>query len=407
MWELPVWVIYIIFFMSFFIATFFFFVYIEKKLEKKKPEKPFYADVTFVLPCYNVAGVLESSVESIKNSNYPQERIKIILVNDGSTDNTLEVANKLAKRYKNIEVISKKNEGRKAAALNFGLKRAKTELVAVLDADTILERNLLKECVFKFADENIAVSTCRMRSINNNKLIEKLQNVEYAFAGFYRILMGKINAFSIAPAFSVLRREFLVKYGYFDAKNITEDLEMGLRAQSKHYDVGCVENTYAETYVPDTIKNLSRQRMRWAWGTFYNYFKYKKLFLNKKYGDFGVFMLPIEFLNILLLSFVFLLFLYTTFNWLWIRADLLMAGWLPSFNLDISRTLFSFTEPRVLLFLIMLVIGLAFFFLIKSEFKENIKLREYALFVTVYMWYLAIIYIVAFVYVALGKNLKW
>jgi len=407
MWELPVWVIYVVFFMSFVIAAFFFLIYIEKKLEKKEAKKPFYADVTFVLPCYNVADVLESSVASIRNSNYPQERIKIILVNDGSKDNTLEVANKLAKKYKNIEVVSKKNEGRKAAALNFGLKRAKTELVAVLDADTILERNLLKECVFKFADENVAVSTCRMKAINSNKLIEKLQNIEYAFAGFYRILMGKISAFSIAPAFSVLRRDFLVKYGYFDAKNITEDLEMGLRAQSRHYDVACVENTYAETYVPDTIKKLSKQRMRWAWGTFYNYFKYRKLFLNKEYGDFGVFILPIEFLNILLISFVFLLFLYNAFNWLWMRADLLMAGWLPTFYFDISRILFNFTESRALLFLIMLVIGLAFFFVIKSEFKENIKLREYALFVTVYMWYLAIIYIAAFIYFILGKDLKW
>jgi hypothetical protein len=147
--------------------------------------------------------------------------------------------------------------------------------------------------------------------------------------------------------------------------------------------------------------------MRWAYGTFFNYFKYKNLFFNKNYGDLGLFVLPSGFLSILLLSSVFLLFLYSLVSKIIKYVTLLAGGWLPSFHLNADKVLIALTEPRILLFVLSVVIGLAFFLMIKSELKERIRFWEYLLYITVYVWFLAIIYIVTFGFVLSRRKLKW
>jgi cellulose synthase/poly-beta-1,6-N-acetylglucosamine synthase-like glycosyltransferase len=405
MFEIPSFIIYVIFFLDFFIAFFFLTLFIKAKMAERQ-NSSYRPEITFVLPAYNIENVLGKAVDSIKKVRYPQNKIKIIIVNDGSKDKTLEVARGLAKKYENILVLDKKNQGVKAYPVNFGIRHANTELVAVLDGDTLLKEDMLEKAIPLF-DKNTMAVTARMKPLNNNNIIEKLQDVEYTFAGFYRTIMGHINSLSVAPAFTIFRREFFLKHGYFDVDNLTEDLEMGMRIQSKHYNIGYVASSYAITDVPETFRKLMKQRLRWAYGTLFNYNKYKDLFFNPNYGDLGIFILPAGFLSIMIMSLVFLAAFYTLFDWAWKKINLLFLGWQPSMHIDFNQILIYLTEPRIVLFVLAILVGLLIFFLIRMELNEKIKLRYYFLYLTVYLWMLGFFYIISFFNFILKRKVKW
>jgi len=404
MWQLPPFVIYCIFFLDFFVAFFFLIIFIKAKFRVNEHKAKEF-EITFIIPAFNCEKIIEKTIESIKKARYNQNKIKIIIVNDGSTDNTLNVISKLAEKYKGIKVFSKKNSG-KADSLNFGIKKAGTELVAVLDADTLLREDLIEKTMPLFS-ENTAAVTSRLKPINNSRLIEKLQDVEYTFSGFYRLMIGNLNSLPVAPAFTVFRRKFFLDYGYFDKDNLTEDLEMGLRIQSEHYNVGYATSSYAMTEVPDTFKKLLKQRLRWGYGTLYNYNKYRRLFFNRRYGDLGFFVLPTAFLSILVISLVFLFGIYTIFSWIVEHLQMLSVGWLFTLEFNASQILIYMTDLKIILFAFAVVLGLASFFLVNYELKEKLKIRYYFLYFTVYLWTLAIFYIISLFYFIIKKKPKW
>ncbi|MDO8460457.1 MAG: glycosyltransferase family 2 protein [Nanoarchaeota archaeon] len=404
MWEVPPITVYFVFFIEFLIAFFLLIFYISQKKQSTQKSKDY--EITFIIPSYNCEEILQKTVSSIKNTKYPQDKIQIIIVNDGSTDNTLAVAKKLEKQYARIEVINKKNTG-KADSLNAGIKQAKTELIAVLDSDTLLKEDMLEKAMPLFSDNITMAVTSRLRPLNNRKIIERMQYVEYTLAGFYRTIMSNANSLPVAPAFTIFRREFFKKHGYFDTNNLTEDLEMGLRIQSNHYNVGYVSHSYASTIVPDTLKKLIKQRVRWAYGTFYNYKKYKHLFFSKKYGDLGIFFLPFGFISILIVSFSLLLQVYIALSWIVKHIQLLILGWLPSVSIDITKILIEITELKIVLLIMSIFIGLITFYLTKWEFKEKMKLKDYAFTILFYLWILAFVYVITLAYFIVNKKPKW
>ncbi len=403
--HIPSIVVYIVIFIDFFIAFFFLSVFVSTKIKKEEKEfRPF--ELTFVLPAYNVGKILEKTLDSIKKAKYPQEKIKIIIVNDGSTDNTLEVAKKLSQNNTNIQVFSKKNTG-KADSLNYGIKQAKTELIATLDSDSLIMPDLLEKAVTPFSDKSIMAVTSRLKPLNREKLIEKMQYVEYTLAGFYRRLMGHINSLPAAPAFTIYRRDFFLKHGYFDTDNLTEDFEISLRIQSHQYNISYVADSYALTDVPNNLYKLYRQRLRWNYGTFYNYRKYKHIFFNKDYGDLGFFVLPAGFLSILMVSLTMLMASYTIMVWIIENIQKLLIGWRPSFEFNLERFALSVTDLRILLFLFTLLLALTIFFLIRSELKEKIGIRDFFVTMSIFLWTLALFYIIGFIYFIRNKKPTW
>ncbi|MBI2451998.1 glycosyltransferase family 2 protein [Candidatus Pacearchaeota archaeon] len=398
-------IIYTIFFIEFAIAFFFLIFYIKQR-SLPTNIKLAYHKITFVIPAYNCANVLEKTIRSIKNAKYDKEKINIIVVNDGSTDNTLKVAKSLEKKYSRVQVFNKTNGG-KAEAVNFGIKKVKTPFLVVLDSDTLIKQDLLEKSVSLFSDSATMAVTSRLKPLNNKKLIERMQYVEYTLAGFYRMITSKLSSLPVAPAFTIYRKKFFDKHGYFEKNNLTEDFEMGLRIQSNHYNMGYEAHSYALTVVPDNLHSLIRQRRRWAYGTFYNYKKYRKLFFNSLYGDLGIFILPFGLVSIFIVSIAFLLGIYMLSSWVYNRITWLLAGWIPSFSPDLERLFIASTELRIILMFIAVFIGTIILFITKSEFKEKITLKDYFLTITIYLWILAFTYVLTFAYFLTGKKPKW
>ena len=405
MWEIPSWVIYLIFFLDFFMA--FFYITILIKLKTKKAiEKYKERTVTFIVPAYNRQDTLKKCIESIENLDYPKNKIKIIIVYDGSKDNTLKVAKNLEKKYSNIFVLTKKNGG-KASAINFGIKKVKTELIAVLDADSFVEKNALNQAMPHFMDDYTGSVTFRLKPTNTSRLIEKMQYVEYTLAGLYRKVMGHMNALPVTPAFSVFRKEVFEKYGGFDENNITEDFEMGLRIQANHHNVGYVANSYALTEVPNTLVKWAKQRLRWSYGTVYNYNKYKRIFFNSKYGDLGFMVLPSGLLSMLTISLILFLGLYSMVSFSWSYIQRIMVGWVPTLSINTNLFVIPLTDLQLVLFLISLLVGVILYLFARLELKEKIGFFSYIITLLCYVWILAIIYIYAIILFLIKKKPGW
>ncbi len=385
-------IFYFMIFITLFISMFFLMTFLElrrkPKMKLKKTPK-----ITFVIPAYNAANYLKESIGSVMKLDYPKNKVRVIIVDDGSTDNTLNVAKALSKRHKQIKVFHKKNEG-KASALNYGVKRVKTELTALLDADTILQRDILKKAIPYLQDKKTMTVMCRLVPSNKRGFLANVQEVEYAIVGFCRKLLSSISVLTVAPAFSIYKTKFFHKYGYFDKDNLTEDFEMALRVQSHNYDIGCVIDSYASTAVPTKFNQLKRQRVRWNYGTFYNLYKYKRLFA-PKYGDLGIFVLPSQVLIVAATVSIFCLTLYQIVNTASRFIEMLSAGWKPQLELSLFNISLFFSDPRVVFTIIGLTISVFFFVLVRMYTNKKIKFLNFFIYSFGYVWLTISFYIIA------------
>lgn len=396
-------IFYLMIFISLFISMFFLVTFFgfKRKGEEKLKRTP---RITFVMPAYNVADYLEKSVNSIMKLDYPRNKIQVIIVDDGSTDDTLGIAKTLSKRYKNVRVLHKKNEG-KATALNYGIRNVKTELTALLDADTVLQQDILKKAVPYLQDKKTMTVMCRLAPSNKHGFLAKVQEVEYAIVGFFRKLLSSISVLTVAPAFSIYKTKFFHKYGYFDKNNLTEDFEMALRVQSNNYNVACVIDSYASTVVPTNFAQLKRQRVRWNYGTFYNLYKYRRLFA-PKYGDLGIFVLPSQVLIVAAAITIFCLALYQLSTMLLRFFQRLSVGWRPNLELNLFNISLFFSDPRVVFTIIALAISIFFFILMRRYTKEKIKFLNFFVYSFAYIWLTTSFYIIAILGLFIKKP-KW
>jgi len=308
------------------------FAFFEKKPEKKPNKK--YPSITVIFPVHNAADSIEKAVDCIKKSDYPG-KIEVIAVENASTDNTLEVL----KKIKGIKVVVSKKVG-KATALNYGARLAKSEMIACVDADSYVEKNAFKHAVDELMeDEQFGAATFFIKVNNPNSLLKKVQEIEYYTGfGFAALATHLLDAIFVTPGpTTVFRRSAFEKVGGYDEHNITEDLEMAWRLREHGYRIAYSPQSIVHTDVPDTLKGLYHQRLRWYRGKLFNVRKYSHMLFNPKYGNFGLFVLPFSFSAelagiVLSFSFVYLLFRQAT----WLASYLASSLAVGVLSLDLS-----------------------------------------------------------------------
>lgn len=287
----------LLYFQVFLIISFFF--------KKKEPASESLSlgklpSVTVIVPCYNEETTLTRTVESLLALNYPKERLSIFLINDGSTDNTLSVMNQFKTGYPQISVFDKANSG-KWQTLNYGLKRAKSDLVGCLDADSFVDSEALMEIVKCFASNknNMAV-TPTIRIFEPNSLIRKIQNAEYDLGTFVRKTLSYLGAIHITPGpFSIFKREVFKQVGNYRHAHNTEDFEIALRMQKAKMKIDNAHKAVVYTVGPKTVKALYKQRVRWTGGFLQNIVDYRKMLFSREQGILGFYILPMTILTVL------------------------------------------------------------------------------------------------------------
>jgi len=279
--------------------------------------------VSVLVPAFNEEKTVEKTIESIFNIDYPLK--EVIVINDGSTDNTESKIKSLLKKYPELKLINKKNSG-KGDSLNKGINIAKGELVVVVDADSYPARNSFKKLIGFFDDEKVGAATCVFIPRNKNRFFEKLQAIEYNIIAFSRKLLDYVDAIYVTPGpLAMYRKSALEKINGFDCENMTEDIEATWHLTKEGYTRRMCLSTYATTSVPKKFRAWYRQRRRWNIGGLQCISKYKKFFLKK--GMLGFFILPFFILQLFLglLGLCIFIYLFTTrilTNYLFTRYSL-------------------------------------------------------------------------------------
>jgi len=290
-----------------FISLWITIIWLHYLFEEEKPKKELenYPSITLAVPAYNEEKTISKTIKSLIEAEYPCEKKEIIIVNDGSKDQTSAVVEEIIKQNpeQNIKIISQKNQG-KAAAVNKALDNAAGEYFSVIDADSRISKNGIKLLLPYFYDDTIGAVISRVKVESPSKILEKIQFFEYIMSNMIRKLMALLGTLHITPGvLSTYKTKVLRKAGRFtkDRNNLTEDMEIALRLISKGYKIEMQPESITYTFVPKGIKALWKQRIRWARGYIYNLWAYKKMMLSRKHGVFGLFQMPINVIIVLTL----------------------------------------------------------------------------------------------------------
>ena len=253
--------------------------------------------VTVIIPAYNEEKTIEKTIKSVLSLNYPKELLDVIVVNDCSTDRTKHIAEKFTS--KGVVVLNNEKRMGKAYCLNKAIKISKSELIACLDADSIVEKDILTKMIPYFKDESVACVAPALKVWEKKSFLEKIQHAEYILNIFLRKCLEFLDAINVTPGvFSIYRKKVLEEVGGFDEGNLTEDMEIALRIHDAGYKIKNSHTAMSYTMCPKKWSELFKQRIRWYRGSIQNYVKYKHMLLNPKYGNLGVFFLPMNLIAV-------------------------------------------------------------------------------------------------------------
>lgn len=367
-------VIYLVYmFVAFYFLSLFFFLYFNNKkhlFDYPKAKRKY--SISVLVPSWNEEKTIEETIKHIFEIDYPIE--ELIVLNDGSTDKTKEIVEKLLKKYPKLKLVNKKNSG-KANSLNMGIKMAKGELIVVVDADSYPNKDSFRKLVGFFDDEKVGAATCVFVPRNKTKFIEKMQVIEYNIISFTRKLLGYVDAIYVTPGpLAMYRKKALTDISGFDTRNLTEDIEITWRLTGVKYERRMCLSTYATTTVPDNLKSWYRQRRRWNIGGLQCISKYKKEFLKR--GMLGMFILPFFVLQLFLGTLGLGVFFYLAITR--IVSNYLLVKYSVPVGVPVLTMNDLFITPSFLNYIgfILFFMGVVFTLLVFSIMKDTVLKKQ-------------------------------
>ncbi len=291
---------YVLLFFSLYFEVFLLVAYLERRFTRIEsivlPEGRL-PSVAIVVPCFNEESTVQLTMNSLLSLDYPAHLLEIILVDDGSTDNTLANVQQYANNPR-VKIFHKENGG-KHTAMNFALEHTKAELIGCLDADSVVEPDALHKIVPIFLNEKIAAVTPGIHVRNPETMLQHMQHVEYRLSIFNRWIFAALGSVFITPGpFSFFRSSVLHELGGWRYGHSTEDMELALRIQLAGHLIANAPKAVVHTATPRTISKLFRQRVRWTYGWLRNAIDYWYMIGNGRYGNLGLIVLPTAIISI-------------------------------------------------------------------------------------------------------------
>src|SRR3989344_198318 len=369
---------YVLIFLSVYVQVFFFVTFLENRkriiVRNSKIKLRSYPSVTIAVSCFNEEATVGKTIQSIFSLNYPKDKIEILIVDDGSLDNTWNIISKFA-QYSNVKIFRKENGG-KYTALNLALEHTKTDFFGGLDADSFADPESLVRIMSYFEkDSNIMAVVPSVTVYDFKNTIQNTQKVEYHMGVYLKKMLGFLGGINVTPGPMTIFRKCVFDYlGPYKHGHNTEDMEIAFRMQKNLYKIEHCNDAYVYTTTPTTLGKLYRQRLRWIYGFINNTLDYKSVILRKKYGNFSIFTLPMGIISIISVTYLFCRIIYNLVSFIYSKIIVLKTVGFNFTNTNFNFDPF-FLNIRFFIFLVVLVYFLVIFAMISGRKMAEGKWR--------------------------------
>ncbi|MFH8802580.1 bifunctional polysaccharide deacetylase/glycosyltransferase family 2 protein [Streptomyces sp. NPDC017936] len=304
--------------------------------------------VSVIVPAYNEKECIANTLESLARSTHP---IEILVVDDGSTDGTSEIARAAAEKLgmTNVRVIRQENAG-KPAALNNGVRSASHDIVVMMDGDTVFEPEAVHQLVQPFADPKVGAVAGNAKVGNRNTVIGAWQHIEYVM-GFNldRRMYDLLRCMPTIPgAIGAFRRDAVLEVGGMSEDTLAEDTDITIAMHRAGWNVVYQEHAVAWTEAPGSLKQLWSQRYRWSYGTMQALWKHRKSLTDKgASGRFGRVGMPLVVLfQIITPVFAPLIDVFTVYSMIFIDFKAALLAWLAVLGVQLFCAGYAFRLDR-------------------------------------------------------------
>ncbi|WP_202308541.1 poly-beta-1,6-N-acetyl-D-glucosamine synthase [Dryocola clanedunensis] len=223
--------------------------------------------ISILIPCYNEEHNARETIEAALAQRY--NNFEVIAINDGSSDDTLAVLNQLGAEYPIVRVIHLAENQGKAMALRAGALAARSDYLVCIDGDVLLEPDTAAWLVAPLIEyPRVGAVTGNPRIRTRSTLIGRVQVGEFSsIIGLIKRtqrVYGKV--FTVSGAIVSFNRKALAGVGFWNPDMITEDIDVSWRLQLQHWEIFYEPRALCWVKMPETLKGLWKQRLRWAQG---------------------------------------------------------------------------------------------------------------------------------------------
>ncbi|WP_225825908.1 bifunctional polysaccharide deacetylase/glycosyltransferase family 2 protein [Streptomyces naphthomycinicus] len=304
--------------------------------------------VSVIVPAYNEKECIANTLESLARSTHP---IEIIVVDDGSTDGTSEIARTAAVSLgmTNVRVIRQDNAG-KPAALNNGVRSASYGIVVMMDGDTVFEPDTVRQLVQPFADPSVGAVAGNAKVGNRDTVIGAWQHIEYVM-GFNldRRMYDLLRCMPTIPgAIGAFRRDAVLQAGGMSEDTLAEDTDITIAMHRAGWRVVYQEHARAWTEAPGSLKQLWSQRYRWSYGTMQALWKHRKSLTDKgPSGRFGRVGMPLVVIfQIVTPVLAPLIDVFTVYSMVFVGFRAALPAWLAVLGVQLACAAYAFRLDR-------------------------------------------------------------
>ncbi len=356
---------YIIIFLAVYVQVFFMVTFFERRKhlnalhDEDVPVLSEFPSVAVIVPAWNESKTVHGTILSLLNLDYPKDKLEVIVVDDGSTDDTWQEMLKY-KDHPQVRIFQKENGG-KHTAVNFGIDSTNADFISCLDADSFVAPDALKRMINVFQRKPEVMAVAPSLIVNKPKnIIQNAQRVEYNMSTYNKRMLAYLGAIHVTPGpFSVFRKEVFQKIGKFRKAHNTEDQEIAYRMQENHMKIDHCHTAYVYTSSPDTVKKLYVQRLRWIYGFIQNTIDYRRLIFKTKYGNFSFFTLPSGIISIVAVVYLSFSLLYNLVIFIIQKSTEIS---IKGFNLSFSPHFdWFFINTKTIIFISAILYGMIIF----------------------------------------------